>query len=538
MKGSGVGMSAGNRIIVGAEGARPVSVYEPSGSGWGPAIELTSPIDPFRFGRDVAIDDNRAFVSGTNEAAIHVYNRNSGAWSHAADIVTPDGDHLFAGVPDVSDLVFSGFGIDPHRGGSVRMFKEVSAGEYLQVARLVPSDGAYRKTYVGSTFDGWANGSFARVAAGDDGPSGGLYVFDLNEWGTTPAPRQYDFEVGGTGDWTPIAGSSFAVVNAPSTKVYRQSATTGDAGSYVTSIDWKNQAIEADIKPTAFNGSDRWVGLALRRTDASNYYYATLRQSNVLDIKRRVNGAFVTLASVPQPVVLNRNYHLRFEAIGTLLRVYLNGALALQVRDTSLTHGNPGVQMYKAQANYDNIVVSQNPHLTLMDQSLTYRYFNDRFVLGPGTWVDDISTGKQVGLQTSTAGDARAVNRIVTDDQIVQARVSPTQFAAGTGSRWFGLLARYVDAGNYYYVTLRSDNTISLRKLVNGAIHVLDSAPLPVSVGGSYLVRLEAVGVQLRVYVNGNFLLEAKDSTHARGKYGPAMYKTAASYQDFLVWEP
>jgi hypothetical protein len=61
---------------------------------------------------------------------------------------------------------------------------------------------------------------------------------------------------------------------------------------------------------------------------------------------------------------------------------------------------------------------------------------------------------------------------------IVQARVSATQFAAGTGSRWFGVLARYTDARNYYYVTLRSDNTIALRKLVNGAIHVLDSAPL------------------------------------------------------------
>jgi hypothetical protein len=89
-----------------------------------------------------------------------------------------------------------------------------------------------------------------------------------------------------------------------------------------------------------------------------------------------------------------------------------------------------------------------------------------------------------------------------------------------------------------YYVTVRHDNTISLRKLVNGTIHILDTAPLTVAAGTAYTLRLEAIGTSLRAYVNGNVVLEANDSSHARGKYGLATYRTAAKFDDFVAWEP
>lgn len=53
-----------------------------------------------------------------------------------------------------------------------------------------------------------------------------------------------------------------------------------------------------------------------------------------------------------------------------------------------------------------------------------------------------------------------------------------------------------------------------------------------------YRELTEAVGTSLRVHVGGNLLLEATDSSHAAGKYGLAMYKTAATFDDFLAWEP
>jgi hypothetical protein len=361
----------------------------------------------------------------------------------------------------------------------------------------------------------------------------------VNQIGSTPAPVEETFEQGNAVNWTPIAGSGFSVVSSGGSQVFRQSNTAGDAGAYVANTNWTNQAIEADVRPTAFDGANRWVGLAVRRTDASNYYYVTLRQSNVLELKRMVNGAFVTLASAPMTVVLNRNYRLRLEAVGTRVRAYVNGRLAVEAVDSALQQGYAGVQMYRASADFDNVVLSHDPHLTLLDHH-TDRVIDYLWNFTLGSWSPVYASGQPARLvQQNTAGDGRALARVPANDQVVQAAVTANSFDPGTtGSRWFGLIARYVDANNFYYVTLRQDNTVSLRKMVNGTIQVLDTAPLTVSTGTPYTLRLEAIGASLRAYVSGNVVLEASDSSHARGQYGLATYRTAATFDDFVAWQP
>jgi len=75
------------------------------------------------------------------------------------------------------------------------------------------------------------------------------------------------------------------------------------------------------------------------------------------------------------------------------------------------------------------------------------------------------------------------------------------QFAGN--DRWFGLVARRVDARDYYYVTLRASGTISLRRLRDGVVTELArSFVLPFTPGRNYRVRLEAVGDQLAVSVD------------------------------------
>lgn len=535
MIGEDVDISAGNRVIAAdTMGSGTVNIFEPSGPTWTHTATLASPVGAY-FGSAVAIDDDKALVSGISEAPIHVFDRES-AWSHGLDIGGPDSIQTGSpGVLKVRDLVVAGYAGDPHRGGSVALYRRISTDRYQQVARLVSRDSVRQFQYLGwGDVDIHVTGSTARVVAG--GVSG-MHVFDLKTWGTTPAPLQENFEQG-AGRWAPLAGSAFTVVTSGESKVYRQSSLTGAAGSFITSIDWKNQAIEADCKPTAIEGTgtDRWVGLVIRRTDENNYYYVTLRSTNRLEIKRMRNGAFVTLATAAVPFVRNRTYRLRLEAVGTLVRAYVDGRMALQVHDTALTHGHAGLRMYKARADFDNVIVSQNPHLTLIEQRSPY-VIEHQWKFETGSWVADYSSGNPKFVQSSTGG-ARAVSRVAADDQIVQVRATLDGFASGDGTRWFGVMARFADANNYYYVTVRRENTIALRKLVNGTIQVLDTAPFTVTNGGSYNLRLEAVGSSLRAYVNGTLLLQASDASHARGRYGMVMYGTATTYQDFTAWEP
>ena len=124
-----------------------------------------------------------------------------------------------------------------------------------------------------------------------------------------------------------------------------------------------------------------------------------------------------------------------------------------------------------------------------------------------------------------------------TKDQTVQATVVPRAFAA-SGDPWVGMFARYQSAGNYYYATVRGSSSISLRKVVGGAVQVLDTAALPVSLGTLYALRLEAIGSQLRVYVNNRHVLDATDSTFQTGRYGLATFRAAAEFDDVLVTQP
>jgi hypothetical protein len=77
-----------------------------------------------------------------------------------------------------------------------------------------------------------------------------------------------------------------------------------------------------------------------------------------------------------------------------------------------------------------------------------------------------------------------------------------------------------------------------LRKVVNGAITELGSVPLTVSVGSTYALRLDATGQSLRVFLNDALVLQAVDSSHAKGRGGAVTYKAAAQFDDYVAYQP
>jgi hypothetical protein len=119
----------------------------------------------------------------------------------------------------------------------------------------------------------------------------------------------------------------------------------------------------------------------------------------------------------------------------------------------------------------------------------------------------------------------------------VQASLNVDRFATG-GSPWVGLIARYQDVGNYYYVTARKTNELSLRKLTNGAITELGAVPLAVTPNAPFVLRLEAIGDRLRVYVNDVLRIERSGVEVVAGKVGVMTYLTAASFDQYSAVEP
>jgi hypothetical protein len=119
--------------------------------------------------------------------------------------------------------------------------------------------------------------------------------------------------------------------------------------------------------------------------------------------------------------------------------------------------------------------------------------------------------------------------------------VRPLIYGATTGTNdaWVGLAAHVVDERNYYYLTLRRRNELSLRRMVNGQVQVLATVPQAATVNYWYDLRLEIIGIDIRAYVNGDLKISARNPTiTGGGKNAILMYKTAADFYHYIAYQP
>lgn len=504
-------------------------IFERNGSLWPQVATLPVPSNeafPVRFGPRVAIRGSLALVSGST-GGTHVYRRNSsGVWKHTGLIPNYDGYpwtmHSFA--LDISgDKVYS---VSPaiHRGVDVtHVHQERSDGSFEEVAMLAAPGQFYMS-------DVAADGNRVAGIAG-----GNLYFYELPaSFPASPPVVQEDLQSGAPTGWTILDSSRFTLAQDGITQVWRQNSTTATSGA-IHEADWIDQNIAADVRPLSFQGPDRWVGLVTRYQDEANYYYITLRDRDRLQIKRMLNGEFTTLADKPLLVTPGVLYRVQFESSGSLHNVYVNGVKALSVYDDKLKHGHPGIRMHMARADYDNIVIGPGARRSLFQADFETEHIAQLTRRG-GDWSIFNDLGNMRLQQSQVSGSARATVGAVTADQVLQASMRLTSWAGGVP--WAGLMARYTDTGNYYYVKVASNGVISLRKLIDGKVFVLKSSATRVNAQEWSTMRLEVVGSKLRVFRNNQLILEATDSSHASGTSGLMTHDAAAAFDDYLAYQP
>lgn len=525
--------------------------YRRSGSTWSPVVTFDSTVDSYVFGPAIALARPFVAVTGSRQrgTTLWVETPSGTSWGSSfmglqpADaylqpeiesslsmkrLIRPDGTPLFV-QRNYNDArqgyvinVFqpsSGFYVPHPHVATLQARLDVSLGDQLDVSgqRVIVSG---RKGYTGDN---------------------GVYVFDLPASLDQPAVQVDDFEMANSGAaWTWRAGSAFTIGSANNNHFFRQTSTAGDAGAWLASSAGRNQAIQAEVTVRSFNGADRWAGLMTRRVDDANYYYVTLRQSGTVQLRKVVNGAIHTLDLAPMTVTPGRKYRLRLESMGQTHRVYVDDRLMLTAYDSSLAQGTVGVVMYRASADYDNVIVSPSPQATIFAQDFDtgdspgdWTYQSGSFAMGQGVW-----------RQTSITGDARAITGAMTEDSIVQARVRPIAF--GSSSAWVGLLARSTYPDTFAYVSLRKNNTVTLRRVVAGNIIPIAEAPYTVTPGTWYTIRLEIVAGVTRVFVNDQVVISTNADVGSTGRQvatqqgavGVLTYRATADYDDFLAYQP
>jgi hypothetical protein len=215
------------------------------------------------------------------------------------------------------------------------------------------------------------------------------------------------------------------------------------------------------------------------------------------------------------------------------------------VTDKSLTHGRGGVATWLARADFDDLhVAATEPYslferrygITGVDRESGMHELSGTWEVGEG---GDEENQFLTGLaQLDASGNAIAVIGTPVANQDINATMRVDAFApSGTGA-WVGLLARYVDANNYYYVTMRATGQIQMKKLVNGVITVLGSSNFTPVLGNYYRVRFLVINDQLQLYVDDALVATAHDRSIASGMYGVATYRAKANWDSFSVMQP
>ena len=508
-----------------------------SGSTWTPIGSIPAP-GPWGTGTirgDTAYIDPRYF-----------YRYSGGSWAPAGRLVEPEielspgslggklrGNHLFLrGFERDYELP----GIDPDtlvQWHVLRAYRQSASGAFIYHARLNAD------TDVSS----WAVSDDGRQVAAIGGLTNfydffdprRLYVFEVPDTASFPGTTQDTFSSGNFARWTPTAGT-FAVVPSGTTRVLRQSSLAGEAGAHLTAIDWTDQSIEADMRPLEFAGAGRWFGLVTRRTDAQNYYYVTFRSPNVISLRRMRDGVFSEIAQSSANFQTGRNYRMRLESVGDQHAVFINGIPQLHVKDSTLTHGHPGVAGYRTRFDVDNVIVSGGTRV-LMRLDSGPRW-SEGWRSATGTWAFVYDGPTAYLRQSDNQADARWVSKIPVGYQSISARVRPLSHGTANDP-YIGLAAYVVDDSNYYYLTLRRSQQLSLRRLVNGQIQVLATVPQALTLGEWHDLRLEIIGTRIRGYVNGNLRIETTDSTlSGGGRNALLMWKTAADVESYVAYQP
>jgi len=129
----------------------------------------------------------------------------------------------------------------------------------------------------------------------------------------------------------------------------------------------------------------------------------------------------------------------------------------------------------------------------------------------------------------------------------VHIEVSATK-VSGDDNNDFGLICRYVDIENFYFMIISSDGYYGIGKVVAGDQQLIGAESMPPSDeinqgNATNYLRADCVGKEIALYVNGELMAEYEDSQFSSGDVGLIAGSfdvpgTEIHFDNFVVLKP
>jgi hypothetical protein len=164
----------------------------------------------------------------------------------------------------------------------------------------------------------------------------------------------------GEGSWSTAAASS-----GSANWILTQTQATGNHRA-TRAVNTRDQSTQAKVRFVGTPGSTAFVAVYARYQSQSDGYYALLRNSRVLELKKIVAGVSSTIATLNLPASFDLTawHTLRVDVSGdelTTLKAYLDGQLQLVGSDvvSPFATGSAAFGTYLTSAQFDDVVLTQ-----------------------------------------------------------------------------------------------------------------------------------------------------------------------------------
>jgi len=145
---------------------------------------------------------------------------------------------------------------------------------------------------------------------------------------------------------TPIGSYSRGKITATSAGAFRVVALPFASGQ-TSPMKWTDQHNEYRFYYTGSSGAgvDPGFKAFVRYRSEMDLYAASWRFDGNINIKKKQNGVYTTLASKSFPKPTTNTWHtMRFDAVGSRLDLYLDGTKVFSVTDSTFSWGTSGIR--------------------------------------------------------------------------------------------------------------------------------------------------------------------------------------------------
>jgi|GEM_PF-476606 len=286
-------------------------------------------------GRDLGLylfDNNNRPVRDVSGRLIVLNNR----WGVTEDLTLTDSESDWVTTVNGSDCAVIDTTLIRHDTTLVAAAEgQVLLGDTLYEARLVPLllHDTFTTLHVGDTAAG-SGATLGRWTVVDTGVNGGPSHWEIREDGAPPS--RYVVQTSNIWGGTTAANDP---VKPGTLLVYGDTPQLPPAHAMQPS-HWTDYRVSAYLR----SADDDAVGLVFRYGDPSHHYRFVMDRERRCRRLLKVHGGVTTvLAADELTYILDRDYFITVEAVGSSLRVYQDGALVFDVADPAMPEGTVGL---------------------------------------------------------------------------------------------------------------------------------------------------------------------------------------------------